>query len=219
MSDDVRAAHLASIDAALGAGTVTSIGAAASRRRRIVAGIVAAALIGPTGLAAASSDALPGDTLYGVKQVSEQVVSVFDPDLVARNRVAEAEALASLGRDADDAVTRADEAVSELPIDHPLRARLAALLDDDRDDDDDRGDELDDDDASEDLEGEQPSDDVVDEMDDDEIEDDEIEDDETDEPAEIEDDEADEPDDDPADDDEIEDDEANDPADDDSSGG
>ena len=168
MTDEVRAAHLASIDAALGTATVTSIGAAASRRRRIVAGVVAAALIGPTGLAAASSDALPGDSLYGVKQVSEQVASVFDPEVVARNRVAEAEALAALGRGSAEAVSRADEAVSELPIDHPLRARLGALLgDDDREDeDDDRLDDVEDLDesASEDLEDDDVSDDAGDEQ-------------------------------------------------------
>lgn len=134
LADDVKAAHLSAISEALASAPVVPLDRV-SRRRRVIAAVTAAALIGPTGLAAASGDALPGEPLYGVKQVSEQVTSLFDPDVIARHRVEEAEALAMLGRRADDAITKAADAVAGLPEDHALRQRLAALAAD-RDDDD-----------------------------------------------------------------------------------
>lgn len=137
LTPEVKAAHLAAISEALQGAPVVPLDSV-SRRRRVIAAITAAALIGPTGLAAASDDALPGEALYGVKQMSEQVTSLFDPEVIARHRIEEAEALAMLGRRSDDAITRATDAVADLPEDHALRQRLAALADD-RDDDDSDG--------------------------------------------------------------------------------
>lgn len=130
LTDDVKAAHLGAISEALRAAPVVPFDPV-SRRRRVIAAVTAAALIGPTGLAAASGDALPGEPLYGVKQVSEQVTSLFDPEVIARHRIEEAEALAMPGRRSDDAITKAADAVAGLPSDHALRQRLAALADDD----------------------------------------------------------------------------------------
>lgn len=127
LTDDVKAAHLAAIEASLERIAVVPIDRGA-RRRRIIAAVTAAALIGPTGLAAASDDALPGDALYGIKQVSEHVTSLFDDEIVPRHRVEEAETLAALGdANRDGAVDRAVEAVAGLDEDHELRRRIAAL--------------------------------------------------------------------------------------------
>ena len=134
LADDVKAAHLSAISEALAGAPVVPLDRV-SRRRRVIAAVTAAALIGPTGLAAASGDALPGELLYGVKQVSEQVTSLFDPEVIARHRIEEAEALEMLGRRSDDAITKARDAVAGLPEDHELRQRLAALAADHDDDD------------------------------------------------------------------------------------
>lgn len=133
LADEVKAAHLSAISDALANAPVVPLDPV-SRRRRVIAAVTAAALIGPAGLAAASGDALPGEPLYGVKQVSEQVTSLFDPEVIARHRIEEAEALAMLGQRSEAAITRAADAVAGLPEDHALRHRLAALAAD-RDDD------------------------------------------------------------------------------------
>lgn len=179
LADEVKAAHLSAISEALAGAPVVPLDRV-SRRRKIIAAFTAAALIGPTGLAAASGDALPGETLYGVKQVSEHVTSLFDPDVIARHRIEEAEALAMLGRRSEDAITKAADAVSGLPEDHALRQRLAALAaeddseqDPDPDrvaqpapDDDDTSDDDDDTDDSTDDTGDDTSDTDDDDTDD-----------------------------------------------------
>lgn len=150
MSDSSQARHLEAISVALSpAGTATDAdivplsAARMTRRRRMVASVVAAALIAPAGLAAASEGSIPGDALYSVKQISERVLVLFDSDVIAEHRVEEIEALEAAGRFDAELYDDARAALTELGEDHPLWRRLAAATGhrhDDRSvsDDDDR---------------------------------------------------------------------------------
>ena len=150
MSDSAQVRHLEAISAALSDGDVIPLSSARStRRRQVIASIVAAAVIAPAGLAAASEDSVPGDTLYGVKQLSEKVLVLFDSDIIARHRIEEIEALEDAGPIEPELYEDAREALTELGDDHPLWERLSAstatLADEDEreptpDDDDDRSD-------------------------------------------------------------------------------
>ena len=156
MSDSSQARHLEAISAALSSVDTTSTDAdvvalstaSPSRRRRIVASVVAAAVIAPTGLAAASEDSVPGDALYPVKQISERVLVIFDSDVIAQHRIEEIEALEAAGRFDAELYDDARTALAELGEDHPLWQRLAAATTQDDNaidraisDDDDRSDE------------------------------------------------------------------------------
>lgn len=128
MSDSARASHLKAITSAVDgprAGTLDE--RRPTRTRRLVAAAVAAAVLGPTGLAAASSGALPGDALYNVKQASERITVLFDPEIVARHRVEELEAVRNVGGNDADLAAEAQSAVANLAANHPLRERLAAV--------------------------------------------------------------------------------------------
>ena len=148
MSDSAQARHLEAISAALSDGDVIPLSSARStRRRQVIASIVAAAVIAPAGLAAASEDSVPGDPLYGVKQLSERVLVLFDSDIIARHRIEEIEALEDAGPIEPELYEDAREALTELGDDHPLWERLSAstatLADEDEGEstpDDDRSD-------------------------------------------------------------------------------
>jgi hypothetical protein len=155
MSDSAQAQHLEAISAALAvrgdasdATLVALPSAGVGRHRRIVASVVAAAVIAPAGLAAASEGSIPGDALYPVKQLSEQVLVLFDSDVIARHRIEEIEALDTAGRFDPELYANARAALEELREDHPLWERLAASTE--AGDSDDRGEAIvDDDDRSE----------------------------------------------------------------------
>jgi hypothetical protein len=150
LSDSAQARHLEAISAALSDGTedgtvIDLSGAGAVRRRRFVASVIAAAVIAPTGLAAASEGSVPGEALYSVKQLSERVLVLFDSDVIARHRIEEIEALDGAGRFDPKLYDGARAALTELGEGHPLWERLAAVTgtDDGEDepivrDDDDR---------------------------------------------------------------------------------
>lgn len=96
------------------------------KRRKLVASLLAAALLAPAGLAAASDNALPGDALYPVKKVTEKVLVLFDQDIVALHRVEELEAAARDIRTDAQLSERARAALSHLSSDHPLWGRFHA---------------------------------------------------------------------------------------------
>lgn len=130
MSDAAQARHLNAISAALATdssnGPVVSLSTATSRRRRIVASVVAAAVIAPTGLAAASEGSVPGEALYPVKQLSERVIVLFDSDVIARHRIEEIEALEDAAE--SSLIEDARRALVALGEDHPLWQRLASAI-------------------------------------------------------------------------------------------
>lgn len=137
ISETAQARHLEAISAALSEGEAVSLaGARSNRRRRAMASIIAAAVIAPAGLAAASEGSLPGDTLYPVKQLSERVLVLFDSEVIARHRLEEIEALEAVGRPDPDLYDDARDALIELGEGHGLWERLAspstAADDDDR---------------------------------------------------------------------------------------
>lgn len=134
MSDTAQARHLETISAALAAGDESAVGlpeARSNRRRRFVASVVAAAVIAPAGLAAASEGSVPGDALYPVKQLSERILVFLDSDVIARHRIEEIERLEASGRSEPDLYDDAREALTELGEGHPLWKRLAASSDSD----------------------------------------------------------------------------------------
>ncbi len=125
MSDSTQARQLEAIAATLAEDEVTSIDSTRTRRR-VVASIIAAAMIAPAGLAAASETSVPGDPLYPVKQLSEKVLVLFDEDVIARHRVEEIESLEDRGTNDPSLVESARLALSALGSDHALWQRLEA---------------------------------------------------------------------------------------------
>lgn len=140
--EPIRQQHLTAIDAELArhhadapvpASTLRGNAGRRSWTRRWAAGVATAtALFVPAGAAvAASQSALPGDMLYPVKQLSEPVRGVFDPDVSARHRLDELESLLTHGSSPETLRSAADAAqlaVAGLPEHHRLHERLAALL-------------------------------------------------------------------------------------------
>ena len=102
-------------------------------RRRLVALLSAVAVtVLPSGAAIAAENAVPGDTLFPVKQVTEWLRSWVDPDLPADHRVDELESV--LDRRADVAIVAdrlrdAENAVDELGPDSRLHDRLDVARD------------------------------------------------------------------------------------------
>ena len=129
MTDDVRRRQLDTITVALTAPPVVPVAPApvALRLRRRFAAIVAAVtVLSPAAVAVAAESSLPGDTLYPVKQVTEDIRSMVDPTIAARHRLEEADQMHTAGfptsvvqdvlNDADEAIVIAGD-----PVD--LRAR------------------------------------------------------------------------------------------------
>ncbi len=103
---DTRRRHLAAIDASLRPAPI----ALAWRRRAAALVAATSAIVAPLGAVAAAENALPGDLLYPVKQVSEAVRAPFDPSIRARHRIEEARELAAAGAEADDLLQAVDAA-------------------------------------------------------------------------------------------------------------
>ncbi|HEX9887880.1 MAG TPA: hypothetical protein VGA69_00255 [Nitriliruptorales bacterium] len=121
-----RTRHLAALDA--------SLRRPAPRpgwRHRLATGLAAAATaLTPVTVAVAAEGAVPGDALYGVKQVTERVRSVARDEIVLEHRVAELHALLERGTDEDTlivAVERGVEAALDQPDEPELQERLAGL--------------------------------------------------------------------------------------------
>ena len=101
-----------------------------SRRRpvRLAALVAAGTLLALPGAALASQDAVPGDLLYPIKRATESVVSVFDPNIQAENRVEELEIVVDRGAAQDEIADRlADAELATTDTDTP--AELLARLD------------------------------------------------------------------------------------------
>ncbi len=138
IDDQTKRAHLASISDALGDYAPTDAAAVSKTpktlwwRMRVRALITAMVVVLPVGTAIAAENTVPGDFLYSVKLASEPIRSVFDSDVAARHRVAELEHLMDHPNQTDmlpSAVSSAEQAVTDLPMDHPLRDQLTMLTD------------------------------------------------------------------------------------------
>lgn len=128
---ETRARHLAVLRLEPGRTVVETQPTLWVRARRAIAGVAVGMVVAaPTGVAVASTDALPGERLYPVKLAVERVMGLFSDDIAARHRVAELQAL--IERQAgDDLISRtseaAERAVVGLPHDHPLQGVLAQI--------------------------------------------------------------------------------------------
>lgn len=119
LPEHIRERHLIAIAEGL---DEPAAGVSWGRGRRTLAAWVAAAVVAIPSVAFASESALPGQALYPVKRAVERVWSVVDPDLPARHRLEELEALSAgagsgrLDQAVHDAVTAADDLSSADPL-------------------------------------------------------------------------------------------------------
>jgi vacuolar-type H+-ATPase subunit H len=100
-------------------------------RRWVATTSVAFVTLAPAAAVAASTDALPGETLYPVKLATEAVWSFIDPDIAAHHRVEELQILLSRGADPsviDEAIRSARASVAELDPADQLRADLETIV-------------------------------------------------------------------------------------------
>jgi hypothetical protein len=103
----------------------------ASLRRRFAAVVAAVTILTPVAAAVAAESSIPGDVLYPIKQVSEDVRSVFDPSIQARHRLDEASEMHQTGFplvEVQRVLTDADNAIAEAGEPAELRIRLTAMM-------------------------------------------------------------------------------------------
>lgn len=124
----VEERHLAEVSTALRLAPPPAPPGLVGRRRRTATALAAAALVlAPAAMAVAAEEAIPGDALYPVKQVTERIRTLVDDDIVATHRVEELERLIKENASfdvIDDTAGRAAVAVSELDEPGELGARL-----------------------------------------------------------------------------------------------
>ncbi len=124
---DTQERHLAEMGAAIRTAPPTPIPAGFGLRRRIAAAVAAIFIVAPAGMALAAENAVPGDFLYPVKEITERVRSYVDNEIEATHRVEEFERLVFLrapSHAVDRAVERADSATAQLSESGELRLRL-----------------------------------------------------------------------------------------------
>jgi hypothetical protein len=124
---DTQERHLAEMSAAIRTAPPTPIPAGFGLRRRIAAAVAAIFIVAPAGMALAAENAVPGDFLYPVKEITERVRSYVDNDVEATHRVEEVERLVFLrapSHAVDRAVERAESATVQLSESGELRLRL-----------------------------------------------------------------------------------------------
>jgi hypothetical protein len=127
VESETKERHLAEMNAALQTAPPAPIPAGFGLRRRIAAAVAAIFVVAPAGMALAAEDAVPGDFLYPVKEITERVRSYVDNDIEASHRVEEVERLVFLRAPSHTvarAVERAESATVQLPESGELRLRL-----------------------------------------------------------------------------------------------
>ena len=127
VGSETKERHLAEMGAALRTAPTTPIPVGFGMRRRIAAAVAAILVVAPAGMALAAEDAVPGEFLYPVKEITERVRSFVDHDIQATHRVEEVERLVFLRAPEHTvarAVERADSATVQLPESGELRLRL-----------------------------------------------------------------------------------------------
>ena len=131
VDEGTKGRHIAEMSAAIRTAPPAPVPTGFALRRRI-AGAAAAVVVvvAPVGMAVAAEDAVPGEFLYALKQVTERVRGFVDDDLVATHRVEEAEHFVGGGYSLVEitrAVERAEAATSRLVDDAILGPRLESV--------------------------------------------------------------------------------------------
>ena len=119
--------HIAEVSAAIRTAPAVPVPAGFGLRRRLAAAVAAIFIVAPAGMAIAAEDAVPGDVLYPVKEITERVRWYVGNDVKATHRVEEVERLVFLrapSHAVERAVERAESATVLLPDSGELRLRL-----------------------------------------------------------------------------------------------
>lgn len=95
-------------------------------RQRLVLGVALTLLLLP-GLGLAAERAVPGDTLYPVKRLTERIVAVVDPDVVAEHRLDEAERLLRSDRPRDQLEAHLEQVLEQAGREVARRRRRVEL--------------------------------------------------------------------------------------------
>ena len=124
---ETKERHVAEVSAAIRTAPPAPVPAGFGLRRRIAAAVAAIFIVAPAGMALAAENAVPGDILYPVKELTERVRSYVDSDVEATHRVEEVERLVfrrASSHAVERAVERAEAATVLLPDSGELRLRL-----------------------------------------------------------------------------------------------
>lgn len=131
VNEGTKERHIAEMSTAIRTAPPVPVPTGFALRRRIAGAAAAfAVVVAPVGMAVAAEDAVPGEFLYPVKQVTERVRAFVDDDIAATHRVEEAEHLVIRGApivEITRAVERAEAATSGLTEDRLLRPRLESI--------------------------------------------------------------------------------------------
>ena len=131
VDEETKNRHIAEVGAAIRTAPPTPPARGFALRSR-VAGAVAAVVVvvAPVGMTVAAEDAVPGEFLYPLKQVTERIRALVDDDVAATHRVEEVERLVIQGASISEitrAIERAEAATSNLVEDGVLGARLESV--------------------------------------------------------------------------------------------
>jgi hypothetical protein len=131
VDDATRKRHVAEMQAAIRtAPPAPAPGAFALRYRIAGAAAAVVVFVAPVGMAVAAENAVPGEFLYPVKQITERVRGLVDDDIAATHRVEEAERLVVRGApivEITRAVERAEHATSDMGEVGVLGPRLESV--------------------------------------------------------------------------------------------
>lgn len=131
VDDETKRRHIAEMSTAIRTAPPARVPTSLALRYRL-AGAAAAVVVAvaPVGMAVAAENAVPGEILYPLKQVTERVRALVDDDIAATHRVEEAERLVVRGAaivEVERAIERAEDATSDLAGDRVLGPRLESV--------------------------------------------------------------------------------------------
>ena len=127
---ETRNRHLAAVHEAVVSAPALRSGSRFGLRRRAAAVAAAIVVAAPVGMAVAAENAVPGDALYPVKELTERVRLMIDPRIEAMHRVDEAERLVARRaprREIRRAIDRAESATAQLDDPDLLVTRLGRI--------------------------------------------------------------------------------------------
>jgi hypothetical protein len=124
---ETRERHLVEVGVAIRTVPPAPVPVRFGLRRRVAAAVAAIFIVAPAGMAVAAENAVPGDLLYPVKEITERVRSYVDQDIEATHRVEEVERLVFLRAPSHAvarAVERAESATVQFAESGDLKMRL-----------------------------------------------------------------------------------------------